>query len=356
MAAEDLGAADLADVLALVEDLGACADMDAYVHTAMRGLIELVPSIDASYNEMNPFAGRISFDMWPRPPDGFAEAAVPVFETYMRQNPLIAHMEATRDTRALMWSDFVTIDEMRATDLHRGVFSRLGIDSQMAVTLPTPSGIVIGFALNRGAEGFDERDRAVVNTLRPHLVHAYRTVQLHGSVARLHEALSATGWSAALVDTEAQIVSLTDGASEALGTVEVDMAVGGELPATIRDPFLRTVRSYDPSRPAVLSPPVRLSGAGGGIDGWYVPSPVPPHVVLVKATDENGPSPLADLGLTAREVEVAGALAGGGTNAQLATRLGISEGTVRKHLERIYRALEVDNRTAAVARIRKLSA
>ena len=351
MAADDLGAADLADVLKLVERLGDCTDMDAFVSTAMHGLIEMIPSIDVSYNEMNPFAGRIFYDMWPLPPEGFAEASVPVFEKYMRQNPLIAHMEATGDTRALMWSDFVSVDEIRRTDLHAGVFSRLGIDSQMAVTLPTPSGIVIGFALNRGPEGFDERDRAIVNTLRPHLVQAYRTVQLHGSVAMLQEALSATGWSAALVDSDAQVVSLTDGASEALATVDVDMAVGGELPSTIRDPFLASVAHYDRAQPAVLSSPVRLSGAGRGIDGWYVPSPVPPHVVLVKASDGGDATALVELGLTEREVDVARALVGGGTNAQLADRLGISEGTLRKHLERIYRVLEVDNRTAAAARI-----
>lgn len=351
MAAGDLGAADLADVLKLVERLGDCTDMEAFVTTAMHGLIEMIPSIDVSYNEMNPFAGRIFYDMWPSPPEGFAEASVPLFEKYMRQNPLIAHMEATGDTRALMWSDFVSVEEMRRTDLHRGVFSRLGIDSQMAVTLPTPSGIVIGFALNRDESGFDERDRAIVNTLRPHLVQAYRTVQLHGSVAMLKEALSATGWSAALVDADAQVLSLTDGASEALATVDVEMVVGGELPNSIRDPFLRTVADYDRSQPAVLSSPIRLSGAGPGVDGWYVPSPVPPHVVLVKASGHDDAGALLDMGLTDRELDVARVLVGGGTNAQLAEGLGISEGTVRKHLERIYRVLEVDNRTAA-ARIR----
>ena len=356
MAADELGAADLVDVLALVERLGDCTDMDTFVTTAMRGLIEMIPSIDVSYNEMNPFAGRIFYDMWPRPPEGFAEAAVPVFEKYMRQNPLISHMEATGDTRALMWSDFVTVDDMRRTDLHRGVFSRLGIDSQMAVTLPTPSGIVIGFAVNRGIEGFDERDRAVVNALRPHLVQAYRAVQLRGSVAMLKEALSATGWSAALVDSDAQVLSITDGATEALATVDVDMAVGGELPGRIRDPFLRTVAGYDRSEPAVLSSPIRLSGAGTGVDGWYVPSPVPPHVVLVRAADGDDGTALLELGLTQRELDVARALASGGTNAQLGERLGISEGTVRKHLERLYRVLEVDNRAAAAARIRDLSA
>jgi DNA-binding NarL/FixJ family response regulator len=43
-------------------------------------------------------------------------------------------------------------------------------------------------------------------------------------------------------------------------------------------------------------------------------------------------------------------VADGRTNAQIARRLGLSEGTVRTHLENIYGRLQVSSRTAAVLR------
>jgi DNA-binding NarL/FixJ family response regulator len=43
-------------------------------------------------------------------------------------------------------------------------------------------------------------------------------------------------------------------------------------------------------------------------------------------------------------------VAAGHTNTQIARRLGISEATVRTHLENIYGRLQVSSRTAAVTR------
>ena len=54
--------------------------------------------------------------------------------------------------------------------------------------------------------------------------------------------------------------------------------------------------------------------------------------------------------LTPRHWDLLHLLAAGHTNAQIARRLGISEGTVRNHLETIYTRLNVSSRTAAVTR------
>ena len=54
--------------------------------------------------------------------------------------------------------------------------------------------------------------------------------------------------------------------------------------------------------------------------------------------------------LTPRQKNLLRLVAAGHTNTQIARRLGISEGTVRTHLENIYERLGVSSRTAAVTR------
>ena len=55
-------------------------------------------------------------------------------------------------------------------------------------------------------------------------------------------------------------------------------------------------------------------------------------------------------GLTPRQTDLLRLVADGHTNSQIARRLGLSEGTVRTHLENIYGRLQVSSRTAAVLR------
>ena len=58
-------------------------------------------------------------------------------------------------------------------------------------------------------------------------------------------------------------------------------------------------------------------------------------------------------GLSRREHEVLDLVADGATNDDIARELCIAQGTVRKHLENIYRKLSVRSRTAALARSRR---
>ncbi len=335
---------DTAAVLSLVETLTGAETLDDYSRLTMIGLTELIPCIDASYNEMNPSAKRIRWAS--EPENGAMDDYAPIFARLMRQNPLVRHFEDTADTRAMMWSDIAPFEEISKTELYQEMFRPLGVEAQMALVLPTPPGIVVGFAVNAGAEGFSERDRRVLNTLRPHLAHFYRSIQLR-EVAR-----EDPGWTGALANGDGIVEAVTEDADRLENETGIELIEGEPIPDALRQPFLDDIHTYDPARPAVISRPTRISEEADGVAGWHVPGPVGPHVLGIQTNIDASRRRLEDAGLTVRQTEVALQLAEGGTNLAIAGRLGIAEGTLRKHLERIYRALEVTDRATAIARIR----
>jgi DNA-binding CsgD family transcriptional regulator len=73
-----------------------------------------------------------------------------------------------------------------------------------------------------------------------------------------------------------------------------------------------------------------------------------PHIHQAYLDAEHRRHPIPEL--TPRQWQLMDLLAAGYTNAQIGRRLGVSEGTVRKHLENIYRRLHVSSRTAAITR------
>jgi DNA-binding NarL/FixJ family response regulator len=70
------------------------------------------------------------------------------------------------------------------------------------------------------------------------------------------------------------------------------------------------------------------------------------HQAYLDAERRRHPTPR----LTPRQWDLMNLIATGHTNTQIARRLGLSEGTVRTHLQNIYGKLQVSSRTAAVTR------
>jgi DNA-binding CsgD family transcriptional regulator len=76
------------------------------------------------------------------------------------------------------------------------------------------------------------------------------------------------------------------------------------------------------------------------------------HATLRRRLTDGYVGSAAVAGLTGRERDVLMLVHEGKTNSQIAGELWIAHGTVRKHLEHIYRKLGVQTRTAAAARLR----
>lgn len=84
-------------------------------------------------------------------------------------------------------------------------------------------------------------------------------------------------------------------------------------------------------------------------------SPLNPKIARKTLRMLNVQSPKVDLsekfGLTSRETEILELLATGKTYQQIADTLFLSQGTIRKHVENLYRKLEVNNKVDAVNKL-----
>jgi DNA-binding CsgD family transcriptional regulator len=84
----------------------------------------------------------------------------------------------------------------------------------------------------------------------------------------------------------------------------------------------------------------------------------PREIVIVKEVLVPGPfarddARLAELGITARELEILEAMAAGLSNREIAERLFVSENTVKTHTARVFGKLSARRRTQAVQRAKE---
>lgn len=125
-----------------------------------------------------------------------------------------------------------------------------------------------------------------------------------------------------------------------------------ESPHDVRSALEAGALGYIPkSAPA----PVMLAALRQVLAGdLYVPDCLGHAPSVAAETGAADLGPLKGLGLTARQIEVAGLLAQGHANKTIGTLLSMSESTVKVHNTEIFKALGVSNRTEAVIEIQRL--
>jgi hypothetical protein len=146
-------------------------------------------------------------------------------EKTMYQNfsnhPIIHHMPQTL-TGAYKISDFVSERELHQFEgLYQQFLSVYQIEDQMVLFLPDANPDswqkltqfdtkLVGFTQNRSQRTFTERDRLILNLLRPHLAQAYNNVQhyhqLQQEKHQLQQSLNHLG--TIVLDRHQRIVSL----------------------------------------------------------------------------------------------------------------------------------------------------
>ncbi len=335
-----LPGADLQSAIEFVAEVHAFEDEDAFRRGILPGLERLIPCDLSGYNEVDPGGGALVLTH-PEPMHDLMGAEI---ARLAHQHPLIS-VQMNGDGRAYRISDFLSAREFHALELYAEIYGRIGAEDQLAIGLPGES--VIGIAFNRARRSFSERDRAMLDLLRPHLAQAHARIIERRHTAALLEALEqgvATGAVGVVLLGDDGAVQYAGDRALTLLDLYFSARPGTGLPAEIEAWLGSTSRGGEPGTPLIVT------GTPGQLSVRAEPGKHGGTVLLLAERPALTAERLAPLGLTGRQAEVLALLAAGYGVARIADALFVSPATVRKHLEHVYARLGVHSRAEAVAR------
>jgi DNA-binding CsgD family transcriptional regulator len=336
-----LGERDLRAVLDVVGEIHDAQDREEFRSVLLPGVRRLVDTDYCSYNEV--LAGGRVLAAFVEPE--IQETARAAWERHAAENPLLQRFVRTRDGRAYRFSDVVSHERFRRTALFQELYLPLGIDHQLAFTLPSAPDLTIGIALSRGGRNFSQRDREVLDLTRPHLIQAYRNAELRerlgGIVDGVRAGLDAEGAALIVLDEDGAVAFASTRAYELVEAFAERPLQDGRPPPPPLDVWAAGTAATAslPLAGGTDALLVRRLRAGGSAR----------VIVLDRAARALSQEALRGLGLTPREAMVLHGLARGTAPRALAAELGISPRTVAKHVQQIHAKLGVGTRAQAVA-------
>jgi DNA-binding CsgD family transcriptional regulator len=333
---------DLGQVLDFLREAEGVGGPDPFPSRLLDGLRELVGCDSVNYCELDRPNERILFyDGCARARETDASVAIDVGGTFWRlrhQHPVCVYQDRTLDFAAHKLSDFVTRKQLHGLAIYREFFRPYGVEYELDVGLPAAATHTKVFLFSRQDRDFTERERLLLDLLRPHFVSLYAAAHNRRVLAALEEHDDPTRL---VMLGRNGVVDFAGPAARQLFHHYFDTVSDRCLPEAVqewlRDEAARLNRDRPlphPSRPlTVVRDDRRLAVQRVG------------DVLLLREEVAS---------LTPREREILDLVAEGNSNAEIAARLWLSIGTVRIHLHHIYEKLGVGNRTAAVARLRQI--
>jgi DNA-binding CsgD family transcriptional regulator len=316
------------------------------VQYLLSGLQTLIPTDYNSWKE-------VSFQSHPKvmavfsPQNPQAASLLPAFQRHVGEHPVCNYWRRSGlDTRVSAWSDVARRSEIECLPLYEEFYRPLGIRHQLMVVMEARPSHLIYFALNRGGESFTEQDRALLTALQPHVSHALQCVrdvqQLQSTVSSLTTFVDTLNQGVICVSADYRIRWASKRARSFLQTYCLGSSNTVHLPIPVQKWLVQTEQSTVSPRSAMV-----IQGQTGRLIVRALKEKKERFLFLEEVPQQPKFNVLKTFGLTDREAEVLGWIQRGKSNEEVATILSVGAQTVKKHLERIYSALGVTNRTEA---------
>ena len=338
-------------------------DLDTFGPNALSIVSRLVPNDLPVFHSTHVRTRQISSTFLPNC-RGFSPELATAANRYATEHPITQHMPLTL-TGAYKVSDFLTQKQLhRRAGIYQQFLRPLNTEDQMFLFLLHPNPLswvkllqseanLIGFALHRPQRNFTERDRTVLNLLRPHLYQAHSNArkyqQLQQNLHQLQQSLDCLG--VVTLDAHGRVKSISPQVSVWLETYFEKPTCSHQLPDVLRSWIEYRVNCLKhPHNLPQTCLPLRIQHAERELVIRLVIEPSGDRYLLMfEERDLCLLKSLEMLGLSDRETEVLYWMIQGRDNKAIASQLNIHPGTVRKHLESIYDKLDVQSRTEAIA-------
>jgi DNA-binding CsgD family transcriptional regulator len=294
---------------------------------------------------------------------GLSPAMANIKSQCLHEHPIAQNM-AQALQGACKISDFITPQEFHQKEgLYQEFMRPLETEDQMMLFLPShnsgdwaqlasANALLVGFAFNRSQRSFTERDRLLLNLLRPHLFQAYCNSQKYN---QLQLALHHLGLI--VLDTTGKIQLITPQATTWLETYFDDPISPFQIPdylwTWVKHQISKqtTVKQTTATDPPQTCLPLQIPQPDQQLTiRLIIDQDQNRYLLLLEEQPKNILESLHLLGLSQRETEVLALVIQGKTNNSIACLLKISPSTIRKHLESIYGKLAASSRTEAITK------
>jgi DNA-binding CsgD family transcriptional regulator len=356
--------ADVKGILKFLQELLVPCTVETLPEQIFSALPKLVPSELTSWT-VTSFQKREIVAGWTSVDD--VDQYFRVANQHMDEHPFTQHYFQTRDGKARSLSDFISREQLyRLEGLYQQTLRPLGMEEQIVTVLPTPSnanncksllqsqGEAVVMAILRSQQDFSERDRLIINLLRPHLAQAFQNAQaftqIQQSLAQLNHTIEQL--AAIAVATDGQVRHMTKRAWELLVQYFHPTSLQSQcLPDNLQR-WLNYQIALISQTESLTAPcfPLTVEQEGQQLVIRLIVDQAGEQYLLLLEEEQIAPLSAASLeliGLTKREAEVLFWVTHDKSDAEIAAILNVSRGTVKKHLEHIYQKLNVHTRIAA---------
>lgn len=184
-----LSPSDLGQALNFLREAEGVTGHDPFPSQLLDLLRELVGCDSVSYCELDRPHERVLFlNGCSRARELDAAAGPDAVRTFWRlrhQHPVCVHQDRMHDFAALKLSDFLTRSQLRRREIYWDYFRPFGVEFELDVGLPAPPTHTKVFLFARGSRDFTERERLLLDLLRPHFVSLYAAARNRRVLAAL---------------------------------------------------------------------------------------------------------------------------------------------------------------------------